>query len=251
LVLEVEGLRVRYGTHEVLHGVSLSAVHGEMVGIFGHNGAGKSTLLKAIFGLLPATSGRVTFDGEDKTRWKPSRSSRSGMGFALQEGNIFPNLTVLENLRLAGTSVADERTTAVRMDDIFRLFPVLLERAGTLTCLLSGGQRQMVAVGLALMTKPKLILLDEPSFGLAPLVVKNLFDVIREINAGWGSTVILVEQNVKESLRLVSRTYVMTGGSFVYEGPSKDEEEIVKAIWGVQQPAAGARALDSRSPAQM
>lgn len=233
MLLRVENLLAAYGTHEVLHGVSLSAQEGEVVGIFGHNGAGKSTLLKAIFGLIPVKSGRVFFENTDKTHWKQSMSSRHGIGFALQEKSIFPNLTVLENLHLGGYGLKDETQAQKNIDDIVGLFPILAERKNKAARLLSGGERQMLAVSLVLMVKPKLILLDEPSFGLAPKVVNNLFEVIRDINAKWGSSIMLVEQNVKEALKLTSKVYVMKAGTFVYEGSGQDHERIVKAIWGV------------------
>lgn len=233
MLLRVENLHVNYGTHEVLHGVNLSAEEGEIVGIFGHNGAGKSTLLKAIFGLIQVKSGRILFDNEDKTHWKPSTSSRHGIGLTLQEGNIFPNLNVSENLRLAGYSWTDEAAVQKRIDDIFKLFPILAERKNKAARLLSGGERQMLALSLVLMTKPKLILLDEPSFGLAPLVVRDLFEVIRGINAEWGSSLLLVEQNVKEGLKLTSKVYVMKEGTFIFEGSGQEDERIVKAIWGI------------------
>jgi len=229
----VESLHIAYGTHEVLHGVSLTAQGREIVGIFGHNGAGKSTLLKGIFGLIPVKSGSVFFDNENKTYWKPFMSSQNGIGFSLQERNIFPNLSVLDNLRTAGCALNDDATVRKRVDDVFQLFPILAERKKKAACLLSGGQRQMLAIGLALMTRPKLMLLDEPSFGLAPIVVSNLFDVIENINAELGSSTLLVEQNVKEALKLTSRVYVMKEGRFVFEGSGKESERIMRAIWGV------------------
>jgi len=205
----------------------------EIVGIFGHNGAGKSTMLKGIFGLVPVKSGRVFFDNQDKTYWKPFMSSRHGIGFSLQEGNVFPNLTVLDNLRMSGRILKDDATAQIRINDIFDLFPVLAERKKKPARLLSGGERQMLAISLGLMTKPKLMLLDEPSFGLAPLIVGNLFQVIRNINSELGSSTLLVEQNVKEALKLTSRVYVMKEGRFVFEGSGQENERIMRAIWGV------------------
>ena len=233
MILRADSLHVAYGTHEVLHGVNLMVKEDEIVGIFGHNGAGKSTLLKAIFGFIPIKSGRVFFKEEDKTHWNPSMSNCNGIGFTMQERNIFGKLRVIENLRLAGYGLVDEALVRKRIDDIFGLFPILSERRSKAARLLSGGERQMLAISLALMTRPKLMLLDEPSFGLAPLVVQLLFEVVRSINVEWGSSVLLVEQNVKEALVLTSKVYVMKEGTFVYEGSGQDKEAVVRAIWGV------------------
>ncbi len=233
LLLKVDDIYVAYGTHEVLHGINLVVQEKEMVAVFGHNGAGKSTLLKAIFGLIPVKTGHVFFETNDKTHWKPAVSTRSGIGFTLQVGNVFPNLKVLENLSLAGYGLHDESDVQRRINYVFELFPNLAERKNKAARLLSGGERQMLAVGLVLVMRPKLLLLDEPSFGLAPLVVKNLFKVIKDINAELGSSLVLVEQNVKEALLLVSRAYVMKEGNFVYEGLSENKEQVIGAIWGV------------------
>ncbi len=233
MILKTDSLHVGYGTHEVLHGVNLMVEEDEIVGIFGHNGAGKSTLLKAVFGFIPIKSGRVFFKEEDKTHWDPSMGNRNGIGFSMQERNTFAKLSVMENLRLAGYGLVDDALVRKRIEDIFGLFPILSERRNKAARLLSGGERQMLAISLALMTRPKLMLLDEPSFGLAPLIVQLLFEVVRSINVEWGSSVILVEQNVKEALVLTSRVYVMKEGAFVYEGSGQNKEAIVRAIWGV------------------
>lgn len=233
MLLRVENICAGYGTHEVLHGVNLTAQVLDIVGIFGHNGAGKSTMLKTIFGLIPVKSGRIYFETEDKTHWKPSMNNYRGIGFALQEKNIFSKLNIIENLRLAGYGLVDEATVRDRIDDIFKLFPRLAERRDKGGYLLSGGERQMLALGLVLMARPKLMLLDEPSFGLAPLVVKHLFEVIQKINIELGCSVLVVEQNVKEALMVVSKVYVLREGSFVFEGDSQNHEIITRAIWGI------------------
>ena len=233
MLLRVEDLNVGYGKHHVLKTVSLTAQEEEIVGIFGHNGAGKSTLLKAIFGLVPVKSGRVLFDNEDKTQWGPFMNNRHGIGFVLQEKSVFPNLSVLDNLRLGSYSLDNRATVRKKIDEILDIFPVLAKRKNSLGRLLSGGERQMLAISLVLINKPKLMLLDEPSFGLAPLIVMHLFEVIQDINAKLSSSILLVEQNVKEALKLASRVYVMKEGKFTYEGSGQDSERIMRAIWGV------------------
>jgi branched-chain amino acid transport system ATP-binding protein len=236
--LEVRGLRAGYGTFEVLHGCDLVVPAGQIVALLGHNGAGKSTLLKAIFGAVPVGSGTVVFGGEDTTRARPFEKATRGMRLVPQDGNTFPTLTIQENLRLGGlVHLADRRDGARRLADqrdaIYQLFPILLERRLAKARVLSGGERQMLAIGIALMTSPRLILLDEPSAGLAPIMVQRLFGTVQRINRELGTAVLLVEQNVNEALRLAPTVYVMQEGRVVYQGPSADRERVIRHLWGL------------------
>jgi branched-chain amino acid transport system ATP-binding protein len=239
LTLEVLGLRAGYGTYEVLHGVDLVVPAGQIAALLGHNGAGKSTLLKAIFGAVPAGAGTVRFMGQDVTRAQPFEMASRGMRLVPQEGNIFPGLTVEENLRLGGlVHLADRKASSKRvadaMDSVVGIFPILAERRLAKAGVLSGGERQMLAMGIALMTSPRLILLDEPSAGLAPIMVQRLFETVLRINQGLGVAVLLVEQNVNEALRLAPTAYVMQEGRMVYEGPSADRERVIRHLWGLR-----------------
>jgi branched-chain amino acid transport system ATP-binding protein len=231
-MLEVRELRSGYGNFEVLDRVSLLVNRGEIVAVLGHNGAGKSTLLKTMFGLLPVRGGTVTFNGADVTRARPFENAGSGMRLVPQEGNVFPNLSVQDNLRLGALTLASERmAVAARMRDIFDTFPILHERRALRARVLSGGERQMLAISIALMTAPKLLLLDEPSAGLAPLAVTRLFELIREIRDRLCAAVLLVEQNVNEALRVAERAYVLEEGRVVFHGPTADKESIVRKLW--------------------
>jgi ABC-type branched-subunit amino acid transport system ATPase component len=237
--LEVKDLRAGYGSYEVLHGVDLAVPVGGIVALLGHNGAGKSTLLKAIFGAVPVRSGSIRFLGQDATRAQPFEKVGRGMRLVPQEGNIFPRLTVEENLRLGGlVHLADRRDgstyMAKGMDSVYRLFPILFERRLAKAGVLSGGERQMLAIGIALMTSPRLILLDEPSSGLAPIMVQRLFETVLRISLGYGVAVLLVEQNVNEALRLAPTVYVMQEGRIVYRGPSADRERVIRHLWGLR-----------------
>ena len=231
-MLEIRSLRSRYGNFEVLDGVSLSVQAGETVALLGHNGAGKSTLLKAVFGLLPVKDGAVIFDGADFTHARAFDKAARGMRFVPQEGNVFPNLTVEDNLRLGALKLPGDRAAATdRIEEIFKTFRILRERRTSRGRVLSGGERQMLAISIALMTAPKLLLLDEPSAGLAPLAVARLFELIQEIREKLGTTVLLVEQNVNEALRVAQRAYILEEGRIVHEGPSDDKDIIVRKLW--------------------
>jgi len=199
-LLEVRGLSVAYGDVRVLHDVALRVGQGEIVSLVGANGAGKTTTLRAISGLLPALEGRVTFDGEAITGRAPSRIVARGLAHVPEGRQLFTNMTVHENLEMGAG-----------------LFPRLAERRTQLAGTLSGGEQQMLAIGRALMSRPRLLILDEPSLGLAPIMVKTIFDAIRRIN-GDGTTVLLVEQNLAQSLRLSHRGYVLETGRIVLEG---------------------------------
>jgi branched-chain amino acid transport system ATP-binding protein len=216
-LLSVSGLKSGYGPIEALHGVDLVVAAGEIVTLIGANGAGKSTLLMTICGRPRARDGAILFDRRDITRRPTFEIVRLGLAQVPEGRRIFPRLTVLENLQLGATIAAPEHFEA-DLERAFALFPILrerrLQRGGTL----SGGEQQMLAIARALMSRPRLLLLDEPSLGLAPLVVKRIFEVIGEINRTQGVTILLVEQNAYHALRLAHRGYVMQNGRIVLSG---------------------------------
>jgi branched-chain amino acid transport system ATP-binding protein len=216
-LLSVSSLQAGYGPIEALHGVDLTVSAGEIVTLIGANGAGKSTLLMTICGRPRARNGVILFDRRDITRLPTFEIVRLGLAQVPEGRRIFPRLTVLENLQLGATIAAPEHFEN-DLDRVFALFPILrdrrLQRGGTL----SGGEQQMLAIARALMSRPRLLLLDEPSLGLAPLVVKRIFEVIGEINRTQGVTVLLVEQNAYHALRLAHRGYVMQNGRIVLSG---------------------------------
>jgi ABC-type branched-subunit amino acid transport system ATPase component len=225
-LLAVDGLVAGYGESDVLRGVAVRVEPGELVAIIGPNGAGKSTLLKTVAGLLHPRAGRVALEGRDITGGRARTIIGRGLCYVPQESNVFPSLTVAENLTI-GAWVAPA-TIAARERLVFDLFPVLRERRGARAGVLSGGERQMLALGMALMTEPRLLLLDEPSAGLAPALQRLIFDRVREINRR-GVGVLLVEQNARESLALCHRGYVLAMGQTRAEGPGRallDDPEI-------------------------
>lgn len=212
MLLEIEDLRVCYGRIEALHGVTLEVAEGEVVTLLGANGAGKTTTLRTISGLLRPTTGSIVFDGQRIDGRRAHQIVGLGIGHVPEGRRIFPRMSVLENLEMG--AYARRSTDHAVLDRIFHLFPVLAERRGQDGGTLSGGEQQMLAIGRALMSRPRLLLLDEPSMGLAPLVVSRIFDIIREINAD-GTTVLLVEQNAAQALRLAQRGYVLETGTVV------------------------------------
>jgi ABC-type branched-subunit amino acid transport system ATPase component len=214
-LLAVEDVHAGYDAMEVLHGVSIRVAAGEIVTLIGPNGAGKSTLMKAAFGLVRASRGRVVFDGRDVAGGKPSAMVGRGLSYVPQVDNVFPSLTVEENLEMG--AVSRPAGLRPRMEAMFALFPVLGTRRRQTVGTLSGGERQMVAMGRALMLEPKLIMLDEPSAGLAPIMVETVFEKIAEINRG-GVAVMLVEQNARAALERSHRGYVLAGGQVRLEG---------------------------------
>jgi branched-chain amino acid transport system ATP-binding protein/neutral amino acid transport system ATP-binding protein len=217
-LLKVEGVHSGYGEMEILHGVSIEVREGEIVSIIGPNGAGKSTLLKTIFGLLRPTKGQITFKEEGITGLPPNEIVRKGLCYVPQVDNIFPSLTVQENLEMGAFIEDDPRIISERMEGVYELFPLLKERRRQRVGKMSGGERQMVAIGRALMLDPKLLMLDEPSAALAPKLAEMIFAKIKEIN-GQGVSLLIVEQNAKESLKLAHRGYVLADGQNKLEGP--------------------------------
>ena len=213
-LLSVSGLEAGYGDLKVLDGVDMTVEEGEFVTIVGPNGAGKSTVMKSVFGLTTHMAGSVTFDGNDITSLRPEEIIRTGIGYVPQSENVFPSLSVRENLEM-GAYILDS-VPEDRLDRVFERFPILAERSGQKAGSMSGGQQQMLAMGRALMLDPGLLLLDEPSAGLAPDLVEETFDRIDQINAD-GTAVLMVEQNAKEALRRCDRGYVLVQGQNRYE----------------------------------
>ena len=216
-MLEVHGIDVYYGDAQALWDVSLQVGSDEIVSIVGPNGAGKTTLVKAIAGILKPRRGQVRFNGTDLTAIPPYEVCRHGVALVPEGRRIFPRLTVRENLEI-GAYAPDARSRLVEsMESVFAIFPRLRERIGQLAGTLSGGEQQMLAIGRALMAKPKLLLMDEPSLGLAPLVVSAIFDIIRTLNAE-GIAVLLVEQHVAKALAVAHRAYILEEGRIVAHG---------------------------------
>jgi branched-chain amino acid transport system ATP-binding protein len=217
-MLEIADLTVSYGKRRALEGVSLTVAAGEIVTLLGANGSGKSTTLRAVSGLVRAAGGRIRYDGRDVSGWSADAIVAAGVGHVPEGRDIFPDFSVLDNL-LVGAHTAPGREVPARLEAAYALFPVLRERRRQRAGTLSGGEQQMLAIGRALMTRPRLLLLDEPSLGLAPRLVREIFAVVRRINAG-GVAVLLVEQNARAALALAARGYVLETGRVVAAGPS-------------------------------
>ena len=233
--LQVKGLRVKYGNVEALHGIDLEVGQGEIVTILGANGAGKSTTLQTISGLLRPAAGEILLEGQPTHAIPAHRLVRMGIAQAPEGRRIFGTLTVNENLGLGAFTRTDADGIAETRRWILGLFPILEKRQDQLAGTLSGGEQQMLAIGRALMAKPRLLLLDEPSLGLAPLLVKAIFQIIREVNASTGVTVLLVEQNARAALKLAHRGYVMEVGRITMGGPAAGlatDPKVVNAYLG-------------------
>lgn len=217
-MLELNGVSARYGVTTVLRGVSLRLPAGGIVCLLGSNGAGKTTLIKTILGLVRPVEGRITFEGQRIDGWKPNRVVGLGIGIVPEGRRIFPRMTALENLRMGAFTLRDRRRLEASLERVLALFPRLRERAGQIAGTMSGGEQAMLAIGRGLMGEPKCLLLDEPSLGLAPIVVEQIFEMIQTINAR-GTTVFLVEQNVRKTLAVAGHGYVLQKGEIVAEGP--------------------------------
>jgi len=232
--LEVDGLHVQYGAIDALRGVSLDVRDGEIVTLIGANGAGKSTTLNTISGLLRPRDGRVRLDGEDLAAVPPHDIVRRGIVQVPEGRRIFGRLTVLENLEMGAYTQADPAAIREGIARTFTLFPRLRERATQVAGTLSGGEQQMLAIGRALMARPKILLLDEPSMGLAPILVEQIFDAVRDINR-QGTTILLVEQNAYMALGIATRGYVLQTGAIVLAGASAElaaNPEVKRAYLG-------------------
>jgi branched-chain amino acid transport system ATP-binding protein len=225
-MLRIDSLRAGYGGTPILFGVSLEVREGEAVALLGKNGMGKTTLMKTAMGFLPAWEGRIEFEGGSLTGLPPHEIARLGVGLVPENRRIFPGLTVRENLEL-GLSALPTRTAAVRrerFDEVFRHFPRLRERLDQPGKTLSGGEQQMLAIGRVMMAGSRLILMDEPTQGLAPAFVRHIRDMLAELKRG-GVTVLLVEQNARVALSVCDRGYIMEKGQIVFDGPSKELRE--------------------------
>jgi len=220
-MLTISGVHTFYGHIEALKGVDLEVKQGEIVALIGSNGAGKSTLLMTICGSPQAAAGRIVFDGRDITRMPTHLIIRSGISQAPEGRRIFPRMTVLENLQM-GALLSDPGNLDEDLQRIWTLFPLLNDRQTQRGGTLSGGEQQMLAIARALMARPRLLLLDEPSRGLAPMIVKQIFRTIREINEQTGTTILLVEQNANQALRLAHRGYVLATGKILMSGAGRE-----------------------------
>ncbi|MFP4169096.1 MAG: ABC transporter ATP-binding protein [Desulfonatronovibrionaceae bacterium] len=234
MLLKVEGLHVHYGNVEALHGIDLQVDKGEIVTILGANGAGKSTTLMTVSGLLTPSGGSIYFQDQELNRIQAHRIVEMGITQVPEGRRVFGTLTVQENLDLGAFILKDRQVVSKNQEWIFSLFPRLKERRKQLAGTLSGGEQQMLAIARALMASPDLLLLDEPSLGLAPILVKSIFETIREINAS-GVTILLVEQNARAALKLANRAYVMEVGRIVLEDEARsllENPEVGKAYLG-------------------
>jgi branched-chain amino acid transport system ATP-binding protein len=234
-MLELEDVRVRYGPIEALHGISLRVEAGTIVTLIGGNGAGKSTTLRAISGLLTPTAGRITFEGRPIHGDPPHSILGLGIAHVPEGRQIFPSLSVWENLRLGAFRTQGKDQVLERLEAVFQEFPVLRERAKQLGGTLSGGEQQMLAIGRALMTEPRLLMLDEPSLGLAPLYVQRVVDIVQTLNAR-GMAILLVEQRAQAALRIAERGYVLETGRIVLADNGArllENEELKRAYLGI------------------
>ncbi|MCI8275614.1 MAG: ABC transporter ATP-binding protein [Lachnospiraceae bacterium] len=231
-MLEVKDLKVSYGAIQAVQGVSFRLDQGEIVALIGSNGAGKSTILRTISGLERAKGGSVVFEGGELTKLKAHKIVERGIAHVPEGRRVFPGLTVTENLRMGANLIQDKAKIAENLGKVFEIFPRLKERERQQAGTLSGGEQQMLALGRALMTEGKLLMLDEPSMGLAPIIVEEIFEVIKKINA-MGTSILLIEQNAFLALSTASRAYVLETGKITMEGDSKKllNDDRVKAAY--------------------
>lgn len=230
-LLEVNGLEVYYGVIQALKGISFDVEQGEIIALIGANGAGKTTTLQTITGLIPSKAGKILYDGKDITKLPGHKLVPMGIAHVPEGRRVFAQLSVLQNLKLGAYTRKDKQELEETLKVIYGRFPRLEERKDQLAGTLSGGEQQMLAMGRALMSHPKLILMDEPSMGLSPIYVNEIFDIIQKIN-GDGTTVLLVEQNAKKALSIANRAYVLETGNIVLSGDARelmDDESVKKA----------------------
>ena len=233
-LLEIKDLEVNYGVIKAIKGVSVDVNEGEIIALIGANGAGKTTILHTITGLIQAKKGSIVFDGKELTKTPPHKIVSMGMAHVPEGRRIFQQLSVLENLKLGAYTRKDKSEIASTLKMVYERFPRLEERKNQVAGTLSGGEQQMLAMGRALMSKPRIILMDEPSMGLSPLLVSEIFDIIKVINES-GTTVLLVEQNAKKALSIADRAYVLETGNITLSGDAKDlinDESVKKAYLG-------------------
>ena len=232
-VLLLDRVVAGYGNRRVLNGVSIEVGEKEIVALIGHNGAGKSTLLKCAFGLVRPQSGNVLVLGKSLKNAVPAEMLNMGVAYIPQGNRVFGELSVLENLRIATTVHSQSRRLSDDLERVFRQFPILAERSKERASILSGGEKQMLAFACALILKPRLLLIDEPSLGLGPKLVRSVLDQISEVRNLWSTAVLIVEQKVKEVLRIADRVYVLRGGSVSFSGPVSqlENEETLRTAY--------------------
>lgn len=233
-MLKIDNLVVAYGGIEALKGISLEVQEGKIVTLIGANGAGKSTTLRSIMGLVRPKHGTITYMGKNLLEEKTQNMVRHGITLVPEGRRIFPNLSVLENLKIGAFARSDEKNIKDDMEWVYSLFPILKKRTWQVAGTLSGGEQQMLAVGRALMSRPKLMMMDEPSLGLAPLIVKDIFSIIREVNK-QGVTILLIEQNANAALHIADKGYVMETGRITLKGTGKElleNPDVKKAYLG-------------------
>ncbi|MBB5265843.1 branched-chain amino acid transport system ATP-binding protein [Catenibacillus scindens] len=233
-MLEIKDLEVFYGVIQAIKGVSFEVGEGEVIALIGANGAGKTTILHTITGLIQAKSGHVFFEGQEITKLPGHKIVSKGIAHVPEGRRVFADLTVLENLKLGAYTRKDKKEIEESLEMIYKRFPRLKERRGQLAGTLSGGEQQMLAMGRALMSRPRIILMDEPSMGLSPIFVNEIFDIIQEVSKG-GTTVLLVEQNAKKALSIADRAYVLETGKITLSGDAKElmnDESVKKAYLG-------------------
>jgi branched-chain amino acid transport system ATP-binding protein len=232
-LFELRNVTAGYGKAVVLKNINLEIAEGGLTIVIGPNGAGKTTLLRTIYGLTTLYEGEVIYKDNSITKWEPKRIATEGIAYVPQENNFFPSLRVIENLKLAAVKKASSYEE--RINSVFGLFPVLRERQNQMAETLSGGEAKMLAVGLGLMEIPELLLIDEPSGGLAPVIVDTLFDVFKEIH-NTGTSILLVEQNAKKAFKLAHYGYIIEGGKIKYEGRAEeltDNEDVIQSYFGL------------------
>jgi len=233
-ILKIENFVVSYGSIKALKGIDISVEEGKIVAILGSNGAGKTTTLKSLSGVVPSESGTITLLGKNITNLSPEKITAMGMVQSPEGRQVFPDITVEENLRVGAFTIKDKKTIADNFEKVYNYFPILRERKKQLAGTLSGGEQQMLAIGRALMASPKVLLLDEPSLGLAPLIVADIFRIVKEINAA-GTTVLIIEQNALQTLKIADYAYVLEVGEITMEGLASEliqDKRLIEAYLG-------------------
>lgn len=233
-MLEIKDLEVHYGLIKAIKGISFDVKEGEVIALIGANGAGKTTILHTVTGLIPSSAGSITFEGQDITRMPGHKIVSLGMAHVPEGRRVFSQLTVLQNLKMGAYTRKDKKEIEDTLQMVYKRFPRLEERKNQISGTLSGGEQQMLAMGRALMSHPRIILMDEPSMGLSPILVEEIFSIIRDISAS-GTTVLLVEQNAKKALAIADRAYVLETGTIALSGEASvlmNDESVKKAYLG-------------------